>query len=106
MKFCSLFMESGDAVVKSVCTTVVRGEEVEELHPAAPLPSSTQPWWTRRCGCSEERSTHRRAEDVGLPPAQHRSVTRGTFRLTPVLSLSLFRSSLLPVHGHALPRLH
>ena len=60
MKFCSLFMESGDAVVKSVCTTVVRGEEVEELHPAAPLPSSTQPWWTRRCGCSEERSTHRR----------------------------------------------
>lgn len=90
--------------MKSVCTTVVRGEEVEELHPDTSLPSNTQPWWTRRCGCSQEGNTpSRRAEDMGLPPAQRPSVTRGAFGLTPVLSLSLFRSGLLPVHGHALP---
>ena len=40
----------------------------QELHQGTSLPTSTQPWWMRRCGCNEERNTHgRRAEGSGLP---------------------------------------
>lgn len=44
-------------------------------------------------------------DDSSFLPSSRRSYP-GTVRLTPVLFFSLSRSGLLPVHGHALSRLH